>query len=50
MHKCLFSVPTIKALGQVISAKGVSPDPDEDKAILDIPVQMWPKLDLLWVW
>ena len=31
-------VPTIKALGQVISSKGVSPDPDKVKAIIDIPV------------
>jgi hypothetical protein len=36
--KCVFSVSTIKALGHVISSKGVSPDSDEVKAILDIPV------------
>jgi hypothetical protein len=36
--KCVFSVSTIKALGHVISSKGVSPDPDKVKAILDIPV------------
>ena len=36
--KCLFSVPSVKALGQVISAEGVSPDPDKVKAIVNIPV------------
>ena len=36
--KCVFSVSTIKALGPVISSKGVSSDPDKVKAILDIPV------------
>ena len=35
--KCLFSVPSVKALGQVISAEGVSPDPDKVKAIINIP-------------
>ena len=36
--KCLFSVPSVKALGHVISAEGVSPDPDKVKAIVNIPV------------
>ena len=36
--KCVFSVSTITAIGNVISSKGVSPDPDKVKAILDIPV------------
>lgn len=36
--KCLFSVSTIKALGQVISSEGISPDPGKVKAIIDIPV------------
>ena len=35
--KCIFSVPTFKALGQVISADGVRPDPDKVKAINEIP-------------
>ena len=33
----IFSVPTIKALGQIISAEGIKPDPDKLKAIYDIP-------------
>ena len=36
--KCLFSIPSVKALGHVISAEGVSPDPDKVKAIVNIPV------------
>ena len=36
-EKCIFSVPTIKALGQIISAEGIKPDPDKVKAIYDIP-------------
>ena len=36
--KCLFSVPSVKALGHVISAEGVSPDLDKVKAIVNIPV------------
>jgi hypothetical protein len=35
--KCIFNVTTIKALGQVISAEGVGPDPDKVKAINEIP-------------
>ena len=35
--KCLFSVTTVKALGQVISAEGVFPDPEKVKAIINIP-------------
>ena len=35
--KCIFSVTTIKALGQVISADGVRPDPDKVKALNEIP-------------
>ena len=35
--KCLFSVTTVKALGQVISAEGVFPDPEKVKAIVNIP-------------
>ena len=31
-EKCIFSVPTIKALGQIITAEGIKPDP-----VYDIP-------------
>ena len=36
-EKCVFSVPTIKALGQIITAEGIKPDPDKVKAVNDIP-------------
>ena len=35
--KCLFSVPSVRGLGHVISAEGISPDPDKVKAIINIP-------------
>ena len=35
--KCLFSVPSVRALGHVISAEGISPDPHKVKAIINIP-------------
>ena len=43
-EKCTFSVPTIKALGQIISDEGIKPDPDNVKAIYDIPSKSVPEV------
>ena len=37
LSKCLFKQKEIKFLGQIISAEGVSPDPEKIKAIVDMP-------------
>jgi len=36
-NKCQFGVPSVKFLGQVISAEGVRLDPDKVEPICDFP-------------
>ena len=36
-EKCEFSVPSVKCLGHVISAKGIAADPDKIAAIRNFP-------------
>jgi hypothetical protein len=40
LSKCVFTVPQVDYLGHVISADGVSPDPEKITAILDWPVPL----------
>ena len=43
-NKCLFSVTTVKALGQVISAEGVFPDPEKVRPSL---TYLYPKMSFI---
>lgn len=36
-EKCVFSQPTVTFLGHVLSAQGIHPDPEKQKALMDIP-------------
>lgn len=36
-EKCVFNVPSVKFLGQIVSSDGIKPDPEKVQAIIDMP-------------